>query len=228
VSISASYLVFFGLRIRSIYFTLSGIFLFGSVFIRWLFTFIAFIVIQIDIFSFIALVLSLIGVVVSGRFIELGGTFKRGIRIFITHAVADYNRYRINEIAQFLENQKGIRYVYYCESDLTGNIDAWMKKTVPRCQLLLFMSTEKSLNSVDCATELNLARENELTVIPILGVDLSWDDLSKLNVHRDIGANFDPMEFEDFLNTLYQQIQIFKKSLTQSSDDTHTENTKIK
>lgn len=219
VSISASYLVFFGQRIINIYFTLSGIMFFGAVFIRWIFTFIIYIVSQIEIYSVVALILSLIGVVVSGRFIELGGTFRRGIRIFISHAVDDYNRYRINEIAQFLENQKGIRYVFYCESDLTGNIDAWMAKTVPRCQLLLFISTEKSLNSVDCTTELNLARDNELTIIPVLGVGLSWGDLEKLNVHREIGAAFDPMEFEEFCSKLYQQIQIYKKSLEQVSDD---------
>jgi len=183
VSISASYLIFFGQRIRNIHFTLSGIMFFGSIFVRWIFTFIIYVVSQISIYSLIALILSLIGVVVSGRFIELGGTLKRGMRLFITHAVDDYSRYRINEIAQFLENQKGIRYVYYCEADLTGNIDAWMQKTVPRCQLLIFMSTEKSLNSADCATELTLARDNGLTIIPILGVGLSWDDLKKLQVH---------------------------------------------
>ena len=219
VSISASYLVFFGQRIRNIYFTLSGIMFFGAIFIRWIFTFIIYIVSQIEVYSLIALALSLIGVVVSGRFIELGGTFKRGIRIFITHAVEDYNRYRINNIAQFLENQKGIRYVYYCEADLTGNIDAWMQKTVPRCQLLLFVSTEKSLNSTDCTTELNIARDKRLTIIPILGVGLSWDNLKKLNVHREIGVSFDPMEFEEFCTNLYEQIQIYKKSLNQIADN---------
>ena len=173
------------------------------------------------------LIISLIGVVISSRFIELGNTFKRGIRVFITHAVDDYGRYRINEIAQFLERQRGIRYVYYCEADLTGNIDAWMQKTVPRCQLLLFMSTEKSLNSDDCATELSIARETGLTIIPILGVGLSWDDLKKLNVHREIGASFDPMEFEEFCNKLYQQIQIYKKSLSQSVDNDKPEKKKI-
>ncbi|MHA2401117.1 MAG: hypothetical protein ACXADU_19800 [Promethearchaeota archaeon] len=73
-----------------------------------------------------------------------------------------------------------------------------MAKTVPRCQVLLFISTEKSLNSADCAKELGLARDGELTIIPILGVGLSWGDLQKLDVHREIGANYDPMEFENF------------------------------
>jgi len=222
-SISASYLIFFGQRIRTIHFTLGGITFFGALFVRWVFTFVFFILFQIDIYSFIVLLASLIGVVIASRFIELGTTFKRGIRVFITHAVDDYSRYRINEIAQFLENQKGIRYVYYCEADLTGNIDAWMAKTVPRCQILLFISTEKSLNSADCATELGIARDGGLTIIPILGVGLSWGDLQKLDVHREIGASFDPMEFENFCQKLYEQIQIFKKSLNQIIDSNQPE-----
>ena len=189
-SISATYLIFFGERVRIIHFTLGGIMFFGALFFRWVFIFLISIAIQIETYSFIMLIITLIGVIISSRFIELGSTFKRGIRVFITHAVDDYRRYRINEIAQFLEKQKGIRYVYYCESDLTGNIDAWMQKTVPRCQLLLFMSTEKSLNSDDCSTEIRIARETGLTIIPILGVGLSWDDLKKLDVHREIGASF--------------------------------------
>jgi hypothetical protein len=225
-SISASYLIFFGQRIRTTYFTLGGITFFGALFVRWVFTFVFFIVAQIDIYSFIVLLTALIGVVISSRFIELGTTFKRGIRVFITHAVDDYSRYRINEIAQFLENQKGIRYVYYCESDLTGNIDAWMAKTVPRCQVLIFISTEKSLNSADCTTELSLARDGGLTIIPILGVGLRWDDLKKLNVHRDIGAKFVPMDFEDFCNQVYQQIEIYKKSLNQVPDSNQPEKKK--
>jgi len=222
-SISASYLIYFGQRIRNFYFTLSGIMFFGAIFIRWIFIIIFEILPLLNIYHFIALMISLIGVVISSRFIELGRTFRRGIHVFITHAIDDYSRYRVNEIAQFLENQKGIRYVYYCEADLTGNIDAWMQKTVPRCQLLLFISTEKSLNSADCATELNLARETGLTIIPILGVGLSWDDLKKLDVHREIGTSFDPMEFEDFCNKLYQQIQIYKKSLDQIPDNVQSQ-----
>ncbi|MFX0073986.1 MAG: TIR domain-containing protein [Candidatus Hermodarchaeota archaeon] len=224
--ISASYLVFFGQRMRTVYFTLSGIMFFGSTFFRLMFFFLIYIAFRIEIYSFIALVVSLIGVVVSSRFIELGNTFKRGIRVFITHAVDDYSKYRINDIAQFLEKQKGIRYVYYCEADLTGNIDAWMAKTVPRCQLLIFMSTEKSLNSTDCATELNLARETGLTIIPILGVGLSWDDLKKLEVHREIGTSFDPMEFEEFCSKLFEQIQIFRKSFIQIADSDQVGNKK--
>jgi hypothetical protein len=224
VSISASHLVFFGERIRSMYFILSGVMFFGAILVRWVNSSLFFIESDLEIYAIFVLIIALIGVVVSGRFIELGTTLKRGLRVFITHAVDDYNRYRINEIALFLERQKGIRYVYYCESDLTGNIDAWMKKTVPRCELLVFMSTEKSLNSNDCVTELNIAREKGLTIVPILGVGLNWDDLKKLDVHREAGATFNPMEFENFCNSLYLQIQKYIKSLDQSVENDNLEN----
>ena len=223
VSIGASYLVFFGERIRTSYFILSGVMFFGAVFVRWVNSFTFFIVSQLEVYALFVLIIALIGIIVSGKFIELGPTFKRGIRVFITHAVDDYRRYRINEIAQFLEGQKGIRYVYYCEADLTGNIDAWMQKTVPRCELLVFMSTEKSLNSNDCVTELNIAREKGLTIIPILGVGLSWADLKKLDVQREAGATFNPMEFEEFCNNLYLQIEKYMKSINEISESNQLE-----
>jgi hypothetical protein len=224
-SISGSYLIFFGQRLRNSYFTQSGIMFFGSIFFRWVFKFVFRIIFQVGLPSLILIIISFIAVVIAGRFIELGSKFRRGIRVFITHAVADYNKYRINELAQFLENQKGIRDVFFCEDDLTGNIDAWMAKTVPQCELLLFITTDKSINSADCATELTLARENGLTVIPILGIGLNWEDLEKLGVHRDIGTEFDPMEFEEFCDKLFQQIQIYNKSLNQPTDSDQPKNT---
>jgi hypothetical protein len=223
VSIGASYLVFFGERIRTSYFILSGVMFFGAIFVRWVNSFIFFIESQLEVYALFVLIIALIGIIVSGKFVELGTTFKRGIRVFITHAVDDYRRYRINEIAKFLEGQKGIRYVYYCEADLSGNIDAWMQKTVPRCELLVFMSTEKSLNSNDCVTELNIAREKGLTIIPILGVGLSWADLKKLDVHREVGATFNPMEFEVFCNNLYLQIQKYIKAVDEISETSQLE-----
>jgi hypothetical protein len=88
-------------------------------------------------------------------------------------------------------------------------LDAWMQKTVSRCQLLVFLSTENSLDSNDCASELVIANENGLQIIPILGIGLSWDDLRKLEIHREFGAEFKPMEFEKFFIKLYLEIEKF-------------------
>jgi len=219
VTTSVTYFLFFGQKIKSTYFIVSGLMFFGSHFVLWRYDFMDFFNAPMSIGSRIFIIFSLIALIVSGLFMGLGRTFKRGVRIFITHAIEDYNRYRIGDIAQFLERQEGIKEVYYCEDDSTGNIDAWMQKTVPRCQLLVFVSTEKSLDSDDCATELSIAQDTGLTVIPILGVGLSWEDLKKLDVHREVGTEFNPMEFEEFCNSLYLQIQKYIKSLLQISDN---------
>ena len=138
----------------------------------------------------------------------------------------DFKRYRVEEIANYLESQKGIGSVLYCETDLVGNIDEWMHKIVPRSNLLLFISSEESMVSRDCKTELALAESNNLQIIPVLGVGLMWEDLKGLNLNREYGTTFDPMEFEEFCNNLYQQIQKYKKSLTQISDNNQPEKKK--
>ena len=57
-----------------------------------------------------------------------------------------------------------------------------MKKTVPRCQLFIFFSSDKALNSNDCINEIKLARKHNIQITPILGVNLKSEDLEKLNV----------------------------------------------
>jgi hypothetical protein len=94
-----------------------------------------------------------------------------------------------------------------------------MNKTVPRCQLLIFFSTEKSLDSTDCITELNLARKNNLLVVPILGVGLNWETLKKLEMDRDFGTAYDPMEFEKFCSEVYQHVLKYKQNLASEKSE---------
>jgi hypothetical protein len=147
------------------------------------------------------------------RYFEIGKMLKRGLRVFISHSVEDFSKYRIEEMVKYLESKKDIGRVYFCEVDLTGNIDKWMNKTIPRCQLLIFFTTENSMNSNDCIHELNLARTNKLQIIPILGVGLKWEDLKDLNIDREFGSEFNPMEFEIFCNTIYEHIIKYKKAV---------------
>ena len=156
----------------------------------------------------VGLFISIIIVVIRRRKLKA-----RGIRVFISHAVDDFNKYRIAEIAKYLESHPEINHVYYCEEDLTGNIDDWMKKTVPRCQLLIFFSTENSLKSEDCMNELKIARKLNIQITPILGVNLGWEDLENLNVNRELGQEFDPMEFEKFKENIYNYIIKFAQDL---------------
>jgi len=103
------------------------------------------------------------------------------MNVFLSHAVANYDYFKIKELSDYFEEQNEIYNAYYCEEDLKGNIDDFMNDKVPDSQLLLFFASEKSvLNSVDCAHELALARQNDIQIIPIKGADISWEDLGEI------------------------------------------------
>ncbi|MFW9823881.1 MAG: toll/interleukin-1 receptor domain-containing protein [Candidatus Thorarchaeota archaeon] len=163
------------------------------------------------VFMLVIIIICFLGILVSIRFFELGKRLKRGLKVFISHAVEDFDSYRISDIADYLRIQKKIGHVYFCEADLTGNIDKWMKKTVQKSQILVFISTHNSLASKDSIYELNLARKRKLHIIPILGVEMQWADLKELDLHREFGSIFRSMEFEKFCDELYQQIIKFRK-----------------
>ncbi len=139
---------------------------------------------------------------------------KATIKIFISHAVIDFNPYRIKEIVEYLEKQKEISEVFFCEEDLAGNIDEWMLNAVQKCQLLLFIGTNKSVfNSPDCANELQLADKFSIPVIPIKGDDVDWPDLAKINLSRELGLEYDIDNFDEFSSNLYKYIENFKREI---------------
>ncbi|MFX0018561.1 MAG: hypothetical protein ACFFAF_07510 [Candidatus Hermodarchaeota archaeon] len=136
---------------------------------------------------------------------------KASINIFLSHAVADFDYFHIKEISEFLQNQEEIYSAFYCETDLTGNIDDFMNETVPKCQLLLFFASNKSVfNSIDCVHELELARKHSIQIIPIKGKDVNWGDLRELNLDRLLGHEYNEKEFDDFCEKLYSYIKQFK------------------
>lgn len=139
---------------------------------------------------------------------------KATIRVFISHAVVDFEPYRIGDLVEYLEKQKEISQVYFCEEDLAGNIDEWMLDAVQKCQLLLFIATNKSVfNSVDCANELQLADKFSIPIIPIKGYDVDWTNLAEKNLSRELGLEFDRDNFEVFCENLYKYIENFKREI---------------
>jgi len=139
---------------------------------------------------------------------------KATIKIFISHAVIDFNPYRIGDLVEYLEKQKEISEVYFCEEDLAGNIDQWMLDAVQKCQLILFIGTNKSVyNSADCANELQLADKFSIPVIPIKGFDVDWPNLAERNLSRELGLEFDKDNFDAFCEDLYKYIENFKREI---------------
>ncbi len=138
---------------------------------------------------------------------------KTSINIFISHAVSDFEEYEIESFSAYLEKNKAINKVYYCEKDISFDIDEWMDQTIPKCQILLFIATENSLISKDCTRELQIARKNELSIIPIKGKNLDWSDLSPINLERQFGFEYDKEIFNEFKKNLFTYISKFKEDL---------------
>ncbi len=139
---------------------------------------------------------------------------KATIKVFISHAVIDFEPYQIRELVEYLEKQKEISQVYFCEEDLAGNIDEWMLNAVQECQLILFVGTNKSVfNSPDCANELQLADKFSIPIIPIKGYDVSWQDLAEKNLSRELGLEFNKDDFGAFCEDLYRYIENFKREI---------------
>ncbi|KKL74657.1 hypothetical protein LCGC14_2062690, partial [marine sediment metagenome] len=139
---------------------------------------------------------------------------KATIKVFISHAVIDFEPYRIGELVDYLEKQNEISQVFFCEEDLAGNIDEWMLDAVQKCQLLLFIGTNKSVfNSVDCDNELQLADKFSIPVIPLKGKDVDWPDLAERNLSRELGLEYDTENFEDFCKNLYKYVENFKREI---------------
>ncbi len=139
---------------------------------------------------------------------------KATIIVFISHAVLDFEPYRIEELVKYLEKQKEISQVFFCESDLAGNIDEWMLNAVQKSQLILFIGTNKSVfNSVDCTNELQLADKFSIPVIPLKGKDINWPDLADINLSRELGLEYDIDNFDQFCSDVYKYIENFKREI---------------
>ncbi len=139
---------------------------------------------------------------------------KATIRIFISHAVIDFEPYRIGDLVDYLEKQKEISQVFFCEEDLAGNIDEWMLDAIQKCQLILFIGTNKSVfKSVDCANELQLADKFSIPVIPLKCKDVDWPDLAERNLSRELGLEYDTENFDDFCSNVYKYIENIKREI---------------
>ena len=139
---------------------------------------------------------------------------KATIKIFISHAVIDFEPYNVRDLVDYLEKQKEISEVFFCEEDLAGNIDEWMLDNVQKSQLILFIATKKSVfNSPDCANELQLADKFSIPVIPLKGDDVDWPDLAEINLSRELGLEYDKVNFDAFSESVYKYVENFKREI---------------
>ena len=141
---------------------------------------------------------------------------KMAINVFISHAIDDYEPCRLEQLSLYLQNQLEVDIAFLCERDLSGNIDGFMDKNVPQSQLVLFIATSTSINSVDCQYELKLSREYNVQVVPVKAKELDWGDLAKIGLNRELGMECDfsdKEKFDDFCQSLYDYIKQLKRQI---------------
>ena len=146
------------------------------------------------------------------------------INVFISHAWADQELYRIIDFKESLENSDEINKVYICEKDLVGDIIKFMDEKVPQSNLLIFIATNNSKKSEACQHELALASTNNIEIIPIKGFDIeNWSDLNSIELTKEKqvsinlgnlkGFEFNSKDFEKFCNELYDYIKQYKRDI---------------
>jgi len=157
----------------------------------------------------------IVGVIAALLYLRTTGRLwrKAPINVFISHAVPDFETYKVKALADRISQMKSVNRSFYCEEDLQFNIDEWMSQTVPLSQILVFIATENSVQSKDCAKELRLAKKNNIFIVPLKDIKLAWDKLKKLKLSRELGFNYNPADYSKAFEDISMYINKFKADL---------------
>ncbi|MHA1278382.1 MAG: DEAD/DEAH box helicase [Candidatus Helarchaeota archaeon] len=101
------------------------------------------------------------------------------MRIFIIHTREDFTFYRLDALTRYLRDQPAVTQVNTMDDDYTTQIHEDQLET---SHIAFFLITERSLNSENCQDLLSFALKKQITVIPILGYDVTEDNLNSLNL----------------------------------------------
>ncbi len=138
------------------------------------------------------------------------------VQVFFSYSVADYNsrKYPLAKLADLLQKQEKILHVHHCMQDLkvSGHIDDFMDKNIPNCQFFIFFATKNSIRSKDCQHELQIAQNNGIKIIPVLGEGVNWSDLEILGCNRDYGFILKDPSLDDLVLEIYDYILKFKEA----------------
>ncbi|NVM27996.1 MAG: TIR domain-containing protein [Candidatus Helarchaeota archaeon] len=138
---------------------------------------------------------------------------KPPINVFVSHAMADYEKYKVGELASNLESKKQVKQGFICEQDMKANIDEWMEQTVPLSHVFVFIATKNSIKSRDCKREIKLARENDIFIVPLKSEELKWEQLAKLDMHREFGFDYTYENFDEIVQNLSEYLDKLKIDL---------------
>ncbi|MBD3352480.1 MAG: TIR domain-containing protein [Candidatus Lokiarchaeota archaeon] len=104
------------------------------------------------------------------------------IHVFISHSVDDYEKYKIKELAHFLESQEEIYNAFYCERDMRDNIYESQEENIKDSQIVLFIMSKRSVQSKACKEEMQISAQNDKAIIPILAPDMTWEEIPNTDI----------------------------------------------
>ncbi len=128
------------------------------------------------------------------------------IIVFISHSKGDKQQYCVSNLKKELKEQNEI-----CEVHGSGEND------ISESQLVLFIATKNSMSDEQCRHELELALTSDIGIIPIKGTDITFEDLSQIDLGEDfnlkdkLGLEFDSENFKKFSDELYEHIKKYKR-----------------
>jgi len=110
------------------------------------------------------------------------------------------NRFRIPEIADYLERQPEIKKVYYWERDKVSfhTLVEYMEQSILRSDIFLAISSQHSLTSPPVKNETEFAIVKNKTIIPI------FEDIKNVRefITTKRGVKFNKNHFNEFLKNL--------------------------
>ena len=142
------------------------------------------------------------------------------INIFISYSQDDEYKYRIMDFKENLKNRKEIQDTF-TDGD----------ERIVESQLVIFIATKNSLSEGQCLSELKLANNNYIGIIPIKGIDITFDDLGQIDLGENstlkdkLGFEFigekkeeqeeenQKIKFQKFCDDLYNYITNYKREV---------------
>jgi len=136
-----------------------------------------------------------------------------GVKVFISHAMKDFQGEERDHLIQFkskLNEREVIHEVDICEESVGGIVD-FMDREVLGSDLLIFIATQNSKVSGPCRHELALAKKYGITILPINGPGITWDELMEIDLELEKQGSIDwsaleRLEFQDNIEELNEDV----------------------
>ena len=126
--------------------------------------------------------------------------YKRGkerkIKIFFSYSEEDNQIYKINKLADLLEQIKAIDKVYYWERDATGSIIDYMNERVPEVDSCIFFYSERTNERSGVRMERDMAVYHNKHIIPVFKDINHVPPIIRFNSGVDISGK-EPFEVVD-------------------------------